>query len=290
MPISKRNRRALLVLLIIVVSISFVPRLIAGAVHFSDDDISFEQVKIAENDLEHNQEVWAAKKWKKYKKGSYVKRFKRPKSKFDPNEYKISDWKALGLSEKQAEIVVKLSKRGFESNMDLERIFVIPKEVYDLFKDSTFYPLPKSPFTYQSNKESPDRKKVSVNLNGGNSQDFERIPGVGPYFSKKIIDYRERLGGFINKEQLLEIWKIDMVKYQEIEEFVYFAGEPVEKISINRATAADLSKHPYINWQLANSIVKMRDQHGQYTELTGLRKSKLIDEVTYQKILPYLSL
>ncbi|MCJ8291362.1 MAG: helix-hairpin-helix domain-containing protein [Crocinitomicaceae bacterium] len=290
MPISKRNRRAVLGVLMLVAVISFLPRLMAEAVHFSDDDVSFEKVKIAENNIEERQEFWAKKKRKKYDKSSYKKRFKKPKSKFDPNTYKIADWMMLGLSEKQAAIVVRLSGRGFNSNADLERIFVLPKPAYELLKDSTFYPRPMNILSYQRNESSPDKSKVSVNLNGGSHEEFERIRGIGSYFSKKIIDYRERLGGYIHKEQLLEIWKIDLVKYQEIEEFIYFGSEPVEKISINKASVEMLSKHPYINYKMANSIVKMRAQSGDYNEVKEIKRSKLIDEVTFVKIKPYLSL
>lgn len=290
MPISKRNRRAVLGLLILVGVISFLPRLMAGAAHFSDDEISFEEVKIAENNLEERQEFWAKKKRKKYDKNAYKKRFKKPKAKFDPNTYKIDDWMALGLSEKQSAIVVRLAERGFNSNADLERIYVIPKYAYELFKDSTFYPRPMNVLSYQRNEPSPDKSKVSVNLNGGSHEEFERIRGVGNYFSKKIIDYRERLGGYVHKEQLLEIWRIDLIKYQEIEEFIYFGSEPVEKISINTATVEKLSAHPYITYKMANSIVKMREQHGDYKELKEIKRSKLIDEVTFVKVEPYLSL
>lgn len=290
MPISKRNRRAVLGVLMLVAAISFLPRLMAEAVHFSDDDVSFEKIKIAENNIEERQEFWAKKKRKKYDKSSYKKRFKKPKSKFDPNTYKIADWMMLGLSEKQAAIVVRLSGRGFNSNADLERIFVLPKPAYELLKDSTFYPRPMNILSYQRNESSPDKSNVSVNLNGGSHEEFERIRGIGSYFSKKIIDYRERLGGYIHKEQLLEIWKIDLVKYQEIEEFIYFGSEPVEKISINKASVEMLSKHPYINYKMANSIVKMRAQSGDYKEVKEIRRSKLIDEVTFVKIKPYLSL
>ncbi len=290
MPISKRNRRAVLGLLILVAAISFLPRLIAGTANFSDNDISFEKIKIAENNIEERQEFWAKKKRKKYDKNAYKKRFKKPKSKFDPNTYKLADWMKLGLSEKQAAIVVKLSGRGFNSNADLERIYVLPKYAYDLLKDSTFYPKPMNILSYQRNEPSPDKSKVSVNLNGGSHEEFERIKGIGSYFSKKIIDYRERLGGYIHKEQLLEIWKVDLIKYQEIEEFIYFGEEPVEKISINTATVETLSHHPYINYKIANSIVKMRAQTGAYQELKDIKRSMLIDEVTFVKIKPYLSL
>jgi DNA uptake protein ComE-like DNA-binding protein len=290
MPISKRNKRAVLGVLMLLTVISFLPRLMAGTANFSDDEISFEEVKITESNLEERQEFWAKKKRKKYDKNAYKKRYKKPKKKFDPNTYKIADWMKLGLSEKQSMIVVRLSERGFSSNADLERIYVLPKPAYDLLKDSTFYPRPLNILSYQTNKPSPDKSKVSVNLNGASHEEFERIKGIGSYFSKKIIDYRERLGGYINKEQLLEIWRIDLIKYQEIEEFIYFGNEPVEKISINEASIERLKAHPYISYKMANSIVKIREQHGDYKELKEIKRSKLIDEVTFVKIESYLSL
>lgn len=274
----------------LVTVISFLPRLLAGTASFSDDEISFEEIKIAESNLEERQEFWAKKKPRKYDKNAYKKRFKRPEKKFDPNKYKIADWMKLGLSEKQAMIVTRLAERGFYSNADLERIYVLPKPAYELLKDSTYYPRPMSILSYQTNKPSPDKSKVSVNLNGGSHEEFERIKGIGSYFSKKIIDYRERLGGYVNKEQLLEIWRIDLIKYQEIEEFIYFANEPVEQISINEASLETLKDHPYITYKMANSIVKMREQHGEYKEVKEIKRSKLIDEVTFVKIEPYLSL
>jgi len=290
MPISKRNKRAVLGVLVLVTVISFLPRIMAGTATFSDDEITFEEVKITESNLEQRQEFWARKKRKKYDKNAYKKKFKKPSKKFDPNEYKVEDWMKLGLSKKQAMIIVKLSERGFYANSDLERIYVLPKPAYDLLKDSTFYPRPKNIFSYQTNEQSPDRSKLTVNLNGATRDELERIKGIGPYFSKKIVAYREKLGGYIHKEQLLEIYRIDLIKYAEIEEFLYFGNEPVVKISINEASVETLKSHPYINYQMANSIVKIREQHGAYEELRGITRSKLIDEVTFEKIKPYLSL
>lgn len=291
MPISKRNRRAVLGLLMLTILISFVPRLfspIAGS--STQADISFSELKLAENDIEARQEVWTKKRSYGSKKKSYGKKFKRPKFKFDPNSYESKDWMALGLSVKQADIIVKLSVRGFRSNEDLERIYVLPKEAFDLLKDSTFFPARNHQKFTPNQANSVTRKKILVDLNTGNQADFEEIPGIGEYFAKKIIDYRGQLGGFISKEQLMEVWKIDAVKYAEMERFVELDTKSIEKISVNTATAEQLQKHPYINYKVANSLVKMRDQHGAYKELSDIKRSMLIDEVLYQKIKPYLSL
>lgn len=291
MPISKRNRRAVLALLMLTILISFVPRLFSPfGFQQNLDGLGHADLKIAESDILQRQEVWSKSHSYRSKKKSFGKKFKRPKSKFDPNNYQQADWTALGLSPKQADIIVKLSKRGFRSNEDLERIYVLPKEAFELLKDSTFY-VAREKTSYPTNQYTPaPRKTVLVDLNSGMQEDFEQIPGIGEYFAKKIIDYREQLGGFVNAEQLMEVWKIDAVKYTEIEPFIQLVNKSLAKISINNATADELQKHPYISYKVANSIVKMRGQHGDYKEVSEIKRSMLIDEVTYQKIKPYLTI
>ncbi len=291
MPISKRNRRAVLALLMLTILISFAPRL-STPLEFQQDSHGLEHadLKIAESDIQQRQEVWNKSRSYRSKKSGYGKKFKRPKSKFDPNSYQQQDWTALGLSPKQADIIVKLSKRGFRSNEDLERIYVLPKEAFELLKDSTFY-IVREKSSYQGNQyTSAVKKTILVDLNTGNQEEFEQIPGIGEYFARKIIDYRQQLGGFINTEQLMEVWKIDAVKYTEIEPFVKIANNSIQKISINTATTDELQKHPYISYKVANSIVKMRSQHGDYKDVSDIKRSVLIDEVTYQKIKPYLTI
>jgi competence protein ComEA len=291
MPISKRNRRAVLALLMLTTLISFVPRL-SSPFGFQQDSLGLghADLKIAASEIQERQEVWNKSHSYRSKKKGYGKKFKRPKSKFDPNTYQQQDWTALGLSPKQADIIVKLSKRGFRSNEDLERIYVLPKEAYKLLKDSTFYAVQEKS-SYQGNQYTPTvRKTVLVDLNTGNQEEFEQIPGIGEYFARKIVDYRQQLGGFINAEQLMEVWKIDAVKYTEIEPFVKIVNKSIQKISINTATTEELQKHPYITYKVANSIVKMRGQHGDYKDVSEIKRSVLIDEVTYQKIKPYLTI
>jgi DNA uptake protein ComE-like DNA-binding protein len=64
----------------------------------------------------------------------------------------------------------------------------------------------------------------------------------------------------------------------------------VKRISINEVTYELLKLHPYLTWNQANSIIKMRKQRGQFKDLVELRESVLIDEETYKKLLPYVSL
>ena len=61
-------------------------------------------------------------------------------------------------------------------------------------------------------------------------------------------------------------------------------------ININEATVEELNAHPYLIWGQANSIVKMRMQKNGFKNINEIKQSHLIDEETYEKLLPYLSL
>ena len=64
----------------------------------------------------------------------------------------------------------------------------------------------------------------------------------------------------------------------------------VQKIKINEVSLERLKQHPYLSWNQANSIIKMRTQKGKFNAINELKESVLIDDETYKKLLPYVSL
>ena len=97
------------------------------------------------------------------------------------------------------------------------------------------------------------------------------------------------MGGFLQLEQLSEIRGLKpeiielVIKYLEI-------NKEVKRLALNSITYEVLKQHPYLTWNKANSIIKMRNQKGGFKELMELKESVLIDEETYKKLLPYVSL
>ena len=51
----------------------------------------------------------------------------------------------------------------------------------------------------------PQRKIIKVELNTADSAMLDAVRGIGPYYAKKILRYRELLGGYYSVEQLKEI-------------------------------------------------------------------------------------
>ena len=63
----------------------------------------------------------------------------------------------------------------------------------------------------------------------------------------------------------------------------------VRKISVNTATLAQLSAHPYIGEKIAKGILQLREGYGgKYTSIEQLRQAPLMTEEIYRKIAPYL--
>ena len=282
--ISKRSKRGLLVLILASLGLIFFPRVYM----FFQKEEAFviNSEKIAEFERTH-------KKFEKRNYSNYYskkKKYKAPDSKFNPNTYTLSDWINLGLSAKQSVVVLKFTSRGIYSEEDLKRIFVIPDVLFELIRDSVVYP---ERFQNTPNQEffKKQAKQITlINLNTADTTEFMKIYGVGAFYAKQIIRYREKLGGFFTKEQLFEVWKMTPEAYDKIKDHVFISEKDVKRININSVTIEELKVHPYLKWNQANSIVKMRIQRNGFKNIEELKESVLIDSETYEKLFPYLSL
>lgn len=282
--VSIRNRRGVLIFLLVALLFVFIPRILMSL--RSQDKIEITAEEIKELRAESAREI---RKFDQRFKKKEKRRYKVPATRFDPNSYSKADWMKLGLSAKQADVVLSFSERGISSNEELSRIFVISEELYEMIKDSTFYP-ERVKTEKEKTRISKPSKTISIQINTADQAELETIPGVGPFYAKNIIKYRERLGGFVRKEQLLEVWKMDVEKYNAIERFIEVEANDVRKIELNKVNAEELKSHPYLNWNIANSIIKIRTKKGKFSSVDEIRESVLIDEELFEKIKPYLSL
>jgi DNA uptake protein ComE-like DNA-binding protein len=285
--LSKSSKRGILILSFLTLCVIYFPR-----VYFyfkPKEQISIQSFPSKKWESEH-------KSYSKfeYKKSNYRKnraKFSIPKRKFDPNNYSQKDWIQLGLSIKQANVILKFTERGIYSNEDLKKIFVISDELFFLIKDSTFYPERKNDsFLDYTKTQKEESKKELLQLNLASEEEFLTLKGVGPFFAKQIIKKRNELGGFVSKEQLLEVWKMDEEKFLIIKDQIIVDQSLIRKISLNTVSIDELKIHPYIRWNIANSIIKMREQKNGFKSIDEIKESVLINEELFEKLKPYLSL
>lgn len=217
---------------------------------------------------------------------------------FNPNGLPPEDWKRLGLNDKQIHTIKNYEAKGgqFRTKEDVKKMYCISQEQY--LRLDPYINIPnqlRSPDSQLQTASSPRKSGVlrtqlpTIELNSADSAYLTKIKGIGGFYAKSIIKYREQLGGFAFKEQLMEIWKFDNEKFDAIKDYVIVDETEIKKININTCTAVQL-KHPYISWNAANAIVNYRSKHGKYKKLEEIKKTGLVDEETFRKLVYYLIL
>ena len=135
-----------------------------------------------------------------------------------------------------------------------------------------------------------ERKPFTVQANTCDTLDLQQIRGIGSTLSNRIIRYRDQLGGFVRKEQLLEVWGIDSARYMQIESAFIIDKKNIRKLNINTATIRELQRHPYLDYYQAKAIVQTRDKQGPYENIRDILKLALIDQETFDLVKEYLEL
>ena len=209
---------------------------------------------------------------------------------FDPNEIDVAGWQKLGLSLKQAQSVMKYVEKGgkFYSKEDVQKMYTIAPEVYARMKPYIKIKDKPVPVFKLYERKAPKTSAV-VDINSADTTGLLDIRGVGPAFARRIVKYRERLGGFYKLEQLLEVYGLDSTKYQEIKAQIKLESSTLQRININEAGFEDLKNHPYLTYKQANAIIQYRRQHGNYASFAELKKVLLLPAATVDKLAPYLS-
>lgn len=126
----------------------------------------------------------------------------------------------------------------------------------------------------------------TVDINTADSAQLCRVPGIGPYFSRKIVWYRQRLGGYVSTEQLLQIedFPADAIAWMIVADTT-----GVRKLEVNHLSTRKLMKHPYMGYYRAQEIADYRRVHGPIRDAEALKTLPHFTQEDIQRLLPYLS-
>jgi DNA uptake protein ComE-like DNA-binding protein len=121
------------------------------------------------------------------------------------------------------------------------------------------------------------REGTVVELNTADTVILKKVPGIGTTFAKRIIGYRNLLGGYYSVTQLSEVYGIDEDKYNALTP--WFSADPslIFRLNVNKLSQDSLRRHPYIDYGQAKIIVQLRRQKGK---LAGWENLLLLDEFT----------
>ena len=114
-----------------------------------------------------------------------------------------------------------------------------------------------------------------IDINSADTTELKSLPGIGSFFAKNIVDYRNKLGGFIEKEQLLEVYAFDSTRMANIENLIIIDTIELRKVNVNTDDFKTILRHPYIEYEDVKKIVNHRESKGmiknweQYLKVVG---------------------
>jgi DNA uptake protein ComE-like DNA-binding protein len=127
---------------------------------------------------------------------------------------------------------------------------------------------------------------TKVDPNTADTALLQRIPGVGTWISRNIVEQRKRLGGFHAVEQLLEVkyFSPELLEWFEVDTLT----AKIEKISINTASFQRLNSHPYIAYEQARDLLRYIRLYGRIADIDALRLTGIFAEDELARLQPYL--
>jgi len=142
---------------------------------------------------------------------------------------------------------------------------------------------------YIANKPSKSEIFTIKDLNKATAKELSSVHGIGEKLSQRIVSYRNKLGGFILKDQLFEVWYLDKeVADRVLERFAVLEKPIIEKINVNTATFKEVLSIVYIDYELTKKIFNYRDEVAELQSLEELKKIEGFPLEKYERIALYL--
>lgn len=211
---------------------------------------------------------------------------------FNPNQLPSEQWSRMGLKDWQIKTIKNYEAKGgkFYKKEDFKKMFCISPSEYEILEP--YISIPETHKEYAETKVDAREKpqKTLIELNTADSVGLLQLYGVGPSFAKRIVKYRNLLGGFYSKKQLMEVYGFDQDKLDQVEDYCEINPERIKKININKVRTEELKKHPYFDYYTAKAVVDQRIILGKFSSLEQIKEIPLIHDEMFNKIKNYLTL
>lgn len=223
---------------------------------------------------------------------------------FDPNHADSATLLRIGFSPWQVRNMLKYRRhRGrWRSPDDLRRLYGLSeqdfkrlrpyiriaaadrRQPYVSFNQDDYYATPKGDVPHYEKQEKLSEGET-ISLTTADTTMLKQVPGIGSYYARKIVAYRERLGGFVNIAQLADVEGLPAGVSRW---FVVDEHTSVKKLRINHATFKELVRHPYISYEQTKVIVNHVRQYGPIHSWRDLRLYKEFTDVDFERLTPYV--
>lgn len=214
---------------------------------------------------------------------------------FNPNY--ITDFKGYQLGMSTIEIDRLLVYRAEGKFVNSSEEFQKVTKIHDslLHKISPYFKFPNwVKNTKISSVATPksNAKQINIdikNINQASETDLIKINGIGEVLSKRIVQYRDKLGGFSFDSQLYEVWNLDKNTADKVlEQFKVLEKPSIKKLNINTASFKEVLSIVYIDYELCKKIFEYKKEIAEYQSLEELKKINGFPLDKYELIILYL--
>jgi DNA uptake protein ComE-like DNA-binding protein len=205
---------------------------------------------------------------------------------FDPNKASYRELRSLGLSGKLSNTLLNYREAGgiFRQAEDILRVYGFDSTDYSrleaFIRIDTLYAGPSL------QREFPEPERFE--LNTADSVRLLSVPGIGPVFARRILRYRDWLGGFHSEGQLLEVYGLSTLQHRELLQRCYIDTGALVRLDLNKDPVSRFDRHPYLDRYQAEALVRYRELSGSYSDVNEVLRNLLIPDTVFLKLRPYL--
>jgi competence protein ComEA len=203
---------------------------------------------------------------------------------FNPNEISADSLMLLGFPKKVAERLIKYRSKGgrFYIKKDVKKIYGITDQLMDGIY--AFINLPDS-----ASRNQHKKTEQKFDLNYANVNLLKKVSMIGDVRANRIVKYRDLLGGFVNMDQLDEVYGLSEMAKKRLKSMAFISAKfTPHLIKVNRDEKDVIAMHPYISDQLAEDIIRFREINSTIESEKVLAHFKSIDKSKFEKLIPYL--
>lgn len=201
---------------------------------------------------------------------------------FNPNTVSLDSMMVMGFTKSQARGVITFREKvhSFKNFSELFKVYSLDSQFVNSLEPYVDFP--------DQIVDAKDGIKKRINLNLADSMDMKKLKGIPNYFSKRILKYRNSLGGFYEMEQLREVYGCDSLKYQILQDQFFVDQGILRKLNVNTASLKEILQHPYLNYNQVLSIINFREKVRLFESIEEVNQLELINDSLFTKIANYL--
>jgi len=210
----------------------------------------------------------------------------------NPNTATLNELLDIGFTQKQAKNLEKFRAAGgkFYNIRDLLKLYTIKNDDFERLQHFLFIPdvAQTQKFENKKNNGFIRTEHKILDLNSCDSIQLTSIPFIGKFRAKKIIEFREKAGGFYSVNQLLGIYSVDSSVFETIKDNFIVDTSKILKINVNTATFKEINNHPLISYYQTKNIMDYKKIVKNIVSIRDLEKNNILKKDEFDIIKHYI--